>query len=96
MTELGHDDSHNDMANGVGSRSEKKKRLSSYSVNEEKGDNTGDELNNVEYTTHVNLHLIVETELFKEGRGVVDELNNLVVSTQRHSIYMFHDENVQR
>lgn len=96
MTEFGHDDSHNDMANGVGSRSEKKKRLSSYSVNDEKGDNTGDELNNVEYTTHVNLHLIVEAELFKEGRGVVDELNNLIVSTQRHSIYMFHDENVQR
>lgn len=81
MTELGHDDCHNDVTDGVGGRSTEKKRSSSYSVNNEKGEYTGDQLNDVEDTAHVKLHLVVEAKLLKESRRVVDELMYLLSAT---------------
>lgn len=74
MTEFSHNDRHNYMANSGGHRSEKERRFSSYSVKNEKGKPRGDKLNNVKDTAHVKLHCIVEAELLKESRGVVDEL----------------------
>lgn len=69
------------MTDGVGGRSTEKKRSSSYSVNNEKGEHTGDQLNDVEDTAHVKLHLVVEAKLLKESRRVVDELMYLLSAT---------------
>ena len=96
MTELGHDDCHNDVTDGVGGRSTEKKRSSSYSVNNEKGEHTGDQLNDVEDTAHVKLHLVVEAKLLKESRRVVDELMYWWSETNVQSSHVFHNENLQR
>lgn len=63
-----------EMRSGHSERSKEQRRLSANSVENEESRNDGDKLDKIHDTGHQELELIVETELLKECRRVVDEL----------------------
>lgn len=76
VREFGHENGNDDVRETHPDRSLQEPEASAESVQNEKGDTDGDQLDDVQDASHIQTEFEIETELFKQGGAIVDELRD--------------------